>query len=194
MSSKPEENKENSDLISNESSLNQKDDASHSRRDFVVMAASAVACIGAATAAIPFIRSLSPDASVLASGTTEVDISNVKSGESITVMWRGQPVFITHRTTKQIEEAKSVDISQLKDPEADSVRVKPGKEQWLVVVAVCTHLGCVPINGKGEFDGSLCPCHGSQYDSSGRIRLGPAPKNLLVPPYTFINDSKIKIG
>ncbi len=164
------------------------------RRNFVVKAATAVAGVGAAVCAVPFIRSMLPDAGVIASGSTEVDISSIKEGDSITVMWRGQPVFITHRTEAQIKEAQDVNLSELKDPQTDSGRVQKGKEQWLVTVAVCTHLGCVPTIGKGDFGGSLCPCHGSQYDTSQRIRKGPAPKNLVVPPYTFLSDTKIKIG
>jgi ubiquinol-cytochrome c reductase iron-sulfur subunit len=127
-------------------------------------------------------------------GTTEVDISKIKEGEAITVTWRGQPIFIMHRTPKQISEAQGVNIEILRDPQPDYERVKKGKEQWLVAVGVCTHLGCVPISNKGDYDGWLCPCHGSHYDSSGRIRKGPAPLNLAIPPYSFISDTKIKIG
>lgn len=164
------------------------------RRSFIVKAATAAAGVGAAVCAIPLVKSMLPDAGVIATGSTEVDLSNIKPGDSITVMWRGQPVFITHRTPEQIKEAQSVDLSSLKDPEPDENRVQKGQEKWLVTIAVCTHLGCVPTIGKGEFGGSLCPCHGSQYDSSQRIRKGPAPKNLPVPPYTFLSDTKIKIG
>ena len=170
------------------------DENGQSRRDFVVMTATSVACAGAAAAAIPFVSSLSPSAEVLAVGSTEVDLSKVKEGETETVMWRGQPVFIKHRTKKQIEEAEQVNLSELRDPQPDAERVKKGKEEWLVAVGVCTHLGCVPLANKGEFDGWLCPCHGSHYDSSARIRKGPAPLNLAVPPYEFISDTKIKIG
>lgn len=165
-----------------------------SKRDFVVMTATGVACVGAAAAAIPFISSLSPSQEVIAVGSTEVDLSHVKEGETITVMWRGSPVFITHRSKEQIEMAQKVNLSDLKDPQADEERVKKGKEQWLVAVGVCTHLGCVPLANKGEFGGWLCPCHGSHYDSSARIRKGPAPHNLPVPPYEFLSDTKIKIG
>ena len=164
------------------------------RRDFVVLAASAVAGVGAIAAAIPFIRSLSPDASVLAVGSTEVDLSPIKEGETITVMWRGKPIFITRRTKTQIEEARTVNLAYLKDPQSDEERVKKGKEEWLITVGICTHLGCVPISGKGDYDGWFCPCHGSHYDSSGRIRKGPAPENLAIPPYEFLSDNKIKIG
>lgn len=164
------------------------------RRSFIVKAATAAAGVGAIACGVPFIKSMLPDASVVATGSTEVDLSNIKPGDSITVMWRGKPVFVTHRTIEQIKEAQSVNLSDLKDPQLDSERVHQGKEQWLVTIAVCTHLGCVPTLGKGEFGGSLCPCHGSQYDSSQRIRKGPAPKNLEVPTYSFISDTKIRIG
>lgn len=164
------------------------------RRGFIVKVATAAAGVGVAACAVPLVRSMLPDAGVIATGSTEVDLANLKAGESMTVMWRGQPVFITHRTPEEIKEAQEVDLSTLKDPQADTERVHKGYEQWLVTVAVCTHLGCVPTIGKGEFGGSLCPCHGSQYDTSQRIRKGPAPKNLAVPPYTFISETKIKIG
>lgn len=167
---------------------------SSTRRDFVVMTATAIACAGSVAATVPFFSSLKPDAGVVAVGSTEVDISNVKVGQTITVVWRGQPVFITRRTQKQIEEAQNADVPKLRDPEADSDRIKPGHEEWLVTVAICTHLGCVPLPGKGNYDGYFCPCHGSQYDSSGRVMQGPAPSNLAIPPYIFVNDNKILIG
>ena len=165
-----------------------------SKRDFMVMTAAGVACAGAAAAVIPFVSSLSPSQEVLAVGSTEVDLSHVKEGDTITVMWRGSPVFVTHRNKEQIEAAQKVSLSELKDPQSDEERVKKGKEQWLVALGVCTHLGCVPLSNKGDFGGWLCPCHGSHYDSSARIRKGPAPYNLPVPPYEFISDTKIKIG
>ena len=165
-----------------------------SRRDFFVMSASAVAGVGAVAAAIPIITSLKPDKGVLAAGSTEVDISNIKKGGTHTVMWRGKPIFVTHRTEEEIKEAEDVNLADLRDPEPDKDRVKPGKAQWLITVGICTHLGCVPIGNKGEFGGWFCPCHGSHYDSSGRIRKGPAPKNLAIPPYEFVNDTKIIIG
>ncbi len=165
-----------------------------SKRDFIVTSATAVACIGAATAIVPFVKSLSPDAGELALGSTEVDVSKLKVGETITVMWRGTPVFIRKRTEEEIEEARNVDISELRDPETDEERTLRGKPEWLVAVAVCTHLGCVPLAGKGDYNGWFCPCHGSHYDTSGRIRKGPAPLNLPIPHYTFINDTTILIG
>jgi ubiquinol-cytochrome c reductase iron-sulfur subunit len=164
------------------------------RRSFLVKAATAVAGVGAAACAVPFIKSMWPDAKVIAGGSTEVDISNIKPGDTVTVMWRGKPVFITHRNPEQIKAAQEADLTKLKDPQPDSERVLKGKEEWLVTIAVCTHLGCVPTIGKGDFGGSLCPCHGSQYDTSQRIVQGPAPSNLAVPPYSFIKDKIIKIG
>jgi ubiquinol-cytochrome c reductase iron-sulfur subunit len=130
----------------------------------------------------------------LAQASIEVDLSAIKEGQTIKVMWRGKPVFISYRTEKQIAEARSVPLTELRDPEADDQRVKEGYEKWLVMIAVCTHLGCVPIENRGDYDGYFCPCHGSDYDSSGRIRKGPAPKNLVVPSYRFIDDNKIVIG
>jgi len=165
-----------------------------SRRDFLVLSTAAVACAGLVASAVPFVRSLSPDAGELAVGSTEVDLSKIKFGETSTVMWRGTPVFVRHRTQEEIEEARVVPMAELKDPQKDEDRVLKGKDQWLVVVAVCTHLGCVPLSYKGDFGGWFCPCHGSHYDTSGRIRKGPAPKNLPVPVYAFISDTTLKIG
>ncbi|MBS0236306.1 MAG: ubiquinol-cytochrome c reductase iron-sulfur subunit [Proteobacteria bacterium] len=164
------------------------------RRDFLTLTASCVAAAGAAVVGVPFVSSLNPDQGVLAVGSTEVNVKNIQEGHTLTTTWRGKPVFIRHRTKAEIESARSVDVTTLRDPEKDEDRVKGGKEEWLVAVGVCTHLGCVPISGKGEFGGWFCPCHGSHYDTSGRIRKGPAPKNLQVPDYTFINDDTIKIG
>ena len=165
------------------------------RRDFLVLTAQAMAGIGAAACVWPLIDQMNPSADVLALASTEVDLSPIAEGQEIKVMWRGKPVFIRHRTAKEIEEAKDVKLDDLPDPQPDSARVKEGKEQWLVMVGVCTHLGCVPLGGnKGDFDGWFCPCHGSHYDTSGRIRKGPAPKNLLVPDYTFLDDNRIRIG
>lgn len=164
------------------------------RRDFIVLSASAVAGVGAVSAAWPLVSSLSPSADVLALASSEVDLSSIQPGQSIRIMWRGKPVFIRRRTAKEVEEAGKVDVALLPDPETDSLRVKDGKEEWLVVVGICTHLGCVPIGNSGEYGGWFCPCHGSHYDTSGRIRKGPAPTNLAVPPYEFLNDNLIKIG
>ncbi len=164
------------------------------KRDFVVLTASAVAAVGAAACAWPLIDSLNPAENILALSSIEVDLSEIKPGQTIKVKWRGKPVFITHRTDAQIAEAKAVPLSELKDPQTYDERVKPGYEQWLVMIAVCTHLGCVPIADKGDFDGFFCPCHGSDYDGAGRIRKGPAPKNLVIPSYSFVNNNKIIIG
>lgn len=164
------------------------------RRDFIVLTASAVAAVGAATCAWPLIDSLNPAEDVLALSSVEVDLTSIKPGNTLKVMWRGKPVFITHRTEKQIEEARATPLSELKDPQEDQDRVQKGHEQWLVMIAVCTHLGCVPIENKGDYDGYFCPCHGSHYDSAGRVRKGPAPKNLFVPSYKFVDNNKIIIG
>jgi ubiquinol-cytochrome c reductase iron-sulfur subunit len=152
-------------------------------------AASAVA-VGAV--AWPFIAQMNPDASTLALASTELDINAIAEGQIVTIKWRGKPVFVRHRTKKEIEEAQNVDVAKLPDPQPDSARVK--KPEWLVVVGVCTHLGCIPLGHQGKFDGWFCPCHGSDYDTSGRIRSGPAPRNLEVPEYAFLSDTKIKIG
>lgn len=151
--------------------------------------------VGAGALLWPFVDSMNPSADVLALASTEVDLSPIEDGQEIKVMWRGKPVFIRNRTPKNIEEAKAVDISILRDPETDEARTKKGHEKWLVMVGVCTHLGCIPLgNGAGDYDGWFCPCHGSHYDSAGRIRKGPAPKNLVIPPYEFVSDTKVKIG
>ncbi|WP_438275701.1 ubiquinol-cytochrome c reductase iron-sulfur subunit [Nitrobacter sp.] len=169
--------------------------AGHSRRDFLFVATGAVAAVGAAAAAWPLVAQLNPDASTVAAGAPiEVDLSPIADGQDIKVFWRGKPIYIMHRTAKQIKEAQSVDVASLPDPQPDSARVKEGHDQWLVVIGICTHLGCIPIAHEGNYDGFFCPCHGSQYDSSGRIRQGPAPLNLPIPPYAFVSDSKIKIG
>ncbi|MEO5376711.1 MAG: ubiquinol-cytochrome c reductase iron-sulfur subunit [Magnetococcus sp. DMHC-6] len=163
------------------------------RRDFLMMVTSTVGLAGVAGAVWPFIRSWSPSADVLAQATTEVDISSIKEGQMITVPWQGKPVFVLHRTKEQIESAQQGDIANLPDPAKDSDRVQ--KSEYLVVLALCTHLGCVPQSiGTGEFGGFLCPCHGSHYDTSGRIRRGPAPKNLTVPAYVFKDDHTLLIG
>ena len=165
------------------------------RRDFMVLTASAMGAVGAAAALWPFIDSMNPSADVLALASTEVDLSAVAEGQEIKVMWRGKPVFIRHRTAKEIELAQSVALSDLPDPQEDSARVKEGKAQWLIMVGVCTHLGCVPVgNESGDYNGWFCPCHGSHYDTSGRIRKGPAPKNLAIPPYAFTSDTNVRIG
>ena len=147
----------------------------------------------------PLVDSMNPAADVLALSSTEVTLTPIEAGQAITVVWRGKPVFVRHRTPKEIKEAEDVKLSALIDPQADSARVKAGHDQWLVVIGICTHLGCVPLGNapsdpRGEWGGWFCPCHGSQYDTSGRVRHGPAPLNLAVPPYAFETDTKIKIG
>ncbi len=165
------------------------------RRDFLVMTSYAMAGVGAAAVAWPFIDSMNPAADVLALSSIEVDLAPVAEGQEIKVKWRGKPVFIRHRTAKDIEAAKAVNVAELRDPEPDDMRVKKGHDQWLVMIGVCTHLGCVPLGGQqGDYQGWFCPCHGSHYDTAGRVRKGPAPKNLIVPEYTFLTDSRIKIG
>lgn len=171
--------------------------AEGSRRDFLFLTAGAFGAVGTALALWPFIDSMNPAADVLALSTVEIDISSMQVGQRITVAWRGQPVFIDYRTPQEIKEAREVNISDLRDPQSDESRVK--KAEWLIVIGICTHLGCVPLGQKptdprGEFGGYFCPCHGSQYDTSGRIRLGPAPLNLHIPPYAFLNDKTVRIG
>ena len=162
------------------------------RRDFLYIATGAVAAVGTAAAVWPLINQMSPDASTLALASTEVDIGAIPEGQIVTIKWRGKPVFIRHRTAKEIAEAEDVNIATLPDPQTDAARVQ--KPQWLIVIGVCTHLGCIPLGHAGEYDGWFCPCHGSVYDTSGRIRKGPAPKNLVVPTYSFLTDVKVKIG
>jgi ubiquinol-cytochrome c reductase iron-sulfur subunit len=167
------------------------------RRDFLFLAAGALGAVGAASVAVPFINSMNPSADVLALSTTEVDLKPVAVGQAITVVWRGHPVFVRHRTPDEIAAAVKVPLSELPDPQTDQERVK--KPEWLIVVGVCTHLGCIPLGQKptdnrGEFGGWFCPCHGSQYDTSGRIRKGPAPRNLVVPTYAFLTDDSVRIG
>lgn len=169
--------------------------AGHTRRDFLYIATGAVGAVGAAAVAWPMISQMNPDASTIAAGAPiEVDLAPVAEGQVIKVFWRGKPIFITHRTKKEIEEARKVNVSSLPDPEPDQKRVKEGKEQWLVLIGICTHLGCIPLAHQGAYDGYFCPCHGSVYDTSGRIRSGPAPTNLPLPPYEFLADTKIRIG
>ena len=162
------------------------------RRDFIFTATAAAGAVGVGAAVWPLVDQMNPDASVKALASTEVDISSVKPGQSITVVWRGKPVFIKRRTKDEIEEARNVDIKDLPHPEKDEDRAKD--PEWLVMLGICTHLGCVPLGDKGEYNGWFCPCHGSHYDTSGRIRKGPAPTNLEIPKYEFVNSNTIKIG
>ena len=181
------------------------------RRDFLVVAASAFAAVGGAATLWPLIQQMNPDASTQALASVEIDVAPIQVGQAITAMWRGKPVFIRHRTTQEIEAAKAVDPNTLPDrsarndalpdgaPASDTNRTKAGKEQWLVMVGICTHLGCIPkgqslSDVKGDYNGWFCVCHGSHYDTAGRIRRGPAPRNLDVPAYEFLTDTMIKIG
>ena len=162
------------------------------KRDFLYLTTTGLAAAGGVVAGWTLIDTMNPAKDVLALASTEVDLSTVEVGQSLTVMWRGKPVFIRHRTVDEINEARTVRIDDLKHKVQDENRVK--KEEWLVVVGVCTHLGCVPAADKGDFKGWFCPCHGSHYDTSGRIRKGPAPWNMEVPKYEFVNANTIKIG
>ena len=168
-----------------------------SKRDFLLYSTVAVGAVGAAAAAWPFIFSMNPSKDVLALASTELDLSSLEEGQSITAMWRGKPVFIRKRTAEEIESVKTTRLPDLKDPETDTDRVQ--KAEWLVLIGICTHLGCIPSGQKGgdvkgDFNGWFCPCHGSHYDISGRIRKGPAPKNLEIPPYKFTGETNIVIG
>ena len=167
------------------------------RRDFIVVATNTMLAVGAAAVIYPFVNQMNPAADTLALSSIEVDISGIEEGQAITVKWRGKPVFIRHRTAKEIELASQVNMDDLRDPQGDLDRVE--KPELLVIQGICTHLGCVPLGQKiseikGDYNGWFCPCHGSHYDTSGRIRKGPAPTNLEVPPYTFLSDNVIKIG
>ena len=168
------------------------DEKKPKRRDFLLTVTAATGAVGVGAAAWPLIDQMNPDASVKALASTEVDLSNVEKGQSITVLWRGKPVFIRRRTEAEIAKAKDVDLKDLKHPEKDEDRAK--NPEWLVMLGVCTHLGCVPLGDKGEYGGWFCPCHGSHYDTSGRIRKGPAPTNMEIPKYEFVNSNTIKIG
>jgi len=179
--------------------LSAADADSSTRRDFMMLAGPAFFAVGGAVALWPFIDQMNPDAGALALASIEVDLSPIEVGQAITVMWRGKPVFIRNRSEDEVEMARSVDVSDLPDPQTDMERTKEAHENWLVMVGICTHLGCIPKGQKvgdvrGDYSGWFCPCHGSHYDTSGRIRKGPAPRNLDVPPYEFVSDTQIKIG
>jgi len=173
------------------------------RRDFLMVATGALGAVGVAAVAWPFINNLNPAADTLALSTIEVNVAPVQVGQAITVKWRGKPLFIRHRTPEEIKAAEAVPMSELRDPQTDNSRVtdtaKKVRPEWLIMIGVCTHLGCVPLGNKpgdqkGEYGGWFCPCHGSSYDTSGRIRKGPAPKNLVIPDYLFTSDSLVRIG
>ena len=174
------------------------------RRDFLILATGAMGAIGGVATVWPLISTMNPDASVQALASSEVNIGAIVEGQAITVLWRGKPVFVRHRTQAEIQAAREVPVSELPDPIArnaaldeerpatdENLAVKP---EWLVAIGVCTHLGCVPLGYAGDYKGWFCPCHGSHYDTAGRIRKGPAPQNLEIPPYTFTSDSVIRIG
>ncbi|WP_043338687.1 ubiquinol-cytochrome c reductase iron-sulfur subunit [Belnapia moabensis] len=167
------------------------------RRDFLQLVAGSFAAVGVGAIAWPFISSMNPARDTLAVSTTDIDLKPIAAGSAITVVWRGKPVFVRNRTEEEVKAARSVPLSELQDPQPDQARVK--KDQWLVVIGICTHLGCIPLGQKptdqrGPFGGWFCPCHGSAYDTSGRIRQGPAPTNLAVPSYAFTSDTQIRIG
>ncbi|MBL8580967.1 MAG: ubiquinol-cytochrome c reductase iron-sulfur subunit [Rhizobiaceae bacterium] len=177
------------------------------RRDFLYVATGMAAVVGAGALAWPFIDQMRPDASTLALSTVEVDVSSLEPGMSLTVKWRGKPIFVRNRTPEEVEAAKAVPMSELKDPLARNANLPSdaqatdvdrsageGKENWLVMVGVCTHLGCIPLGQQGEYGGWFCPCHGSAYDTAGRIRHGPAPENMAIPTFSFISDTKVRIG
>lgn len=169
------------------------------RRDFLLLTTGALGAVGVAALAWPFIDSMNPASDVLAQSSIDVDLAPIPAGQAITVVWRGKPIFVRHRTPKEIKEAEDVPLNQLIDPETDQKRVKKGHDQWLIVIGICTHLGCIPTGNKptenrGKYGGWACPCHGSLYDTSGRVRRGPAPLNLAIPPYTFLSANKIRIG
>jgi ubiquinol-cytochrome c reductase iron-sulfur subunit len=169
------------------------------KRDFLKLVTGAAVAIGACAIAWPFLDSMNPAADVLALSSVEVDIAPVEPGSGITVVWRGKPIFVRHRTPEEIKTDEAVKLSQLIDPATDESRHKPGKPEWVIMIGICTHLGCVPLGNKptdprGDYGGYLCPCHGSQYDAAGRVRHGPAPLNLFLPPYDFANPTRIKIG
>ena len=169
------------------------------RRDFLVLTAGAFGAVAAGTAAWPLIDSMNPAADTLALASTEVDVSSLEVGQTLTVVWRGKPVFVQRRSAEEIAKVRAEAWQDLRDPQSDEDRVKQGRDEFLVLVGVCTHLGCIPMGTKmgqpkGEFNGFFCPCHGSHYDASGRIRKGPAPKNLDVPPYSFLSDTLLRIG
>lgn len=177
------------------------------RRDFLYIATGAVGAVGVAGFAWPFISQMNPDATTRALASIEVDVASIEPGMAITVKWRGKPVFIRNRTEQEIEEAKTVELSELKDPVSQNLNLETGapatdlnrsagegKENWIVMIGSCTHLGCVPVGTAGDFGGWFCPCHGSHYDTAGRIRKGPAPRNLDIPVYAFTSDTVIRIG
>ena len=168
------------------------DGSGETRRDFLKLSTGAFAAVGVGVVVWPFIHSMNPARDVLALASTEVDLTPIAPGQAVTVVWRGKPVFVRNRPAEEVQAARTTPLSDLKDPQPDQARVQ--RDQWLVVLGVCTHLGCVPLGNQGDYEGWFCPCHGSHYDTSGRIRKGPAPRNLEVPQYQFVADTKVRIG
>ncbi len=169
------------------------------RRDFIYVATGAFAAVGAAAVVWPLINQMNPSADVLALASIDLDLAAIQPGQAIVVSWRGKPVFARQLTPAEIAAANKVDVKTLRDPQTLAQRTKPGNEKWLITLGVCTHLGCVPLGARegekrGDFGGYFCPCHGSQYDTAGRIRAGPAPKNLEVPQYAFKSPTSVAIG
>ena len=169
------------------------------KRDFLMLVTLATAAVGVGAMAWPLIDSMNPAGDVLALSATEVELGTITEGMGITVVWQGKPIFVRHRTPAEIKSAEDVKLSDLIEPQPDSERVKPGKSQWIVLIGICTHLGCIPLGNKptdprGDWGGWFCPCHGSQYDTSGRVRHGPAPLNLFLPTYAFMSDTRVKVG
>ncbi len=165
------------------------------RRDFLLIATGAAGAVGAAAVAWPFVASMAPDAQVIAAGApVDVDLAPIALGQIVKVFWRGKLIFVRHRTPEEVKAAQDAEVASLIDPQPDSARVKAGHADFLIVYGNCTHLGCVPLGNEGQYKGWACPCHGSVFDTSGRVRRGPAPANLPIPPYTFVADTKIRIG
>lgn len=189
--------------MSDTHTLNSQDTDGHgeepSRRDFIYIATGAAAAVGAGSLAWPMITQMGAAADTRAAGSIEIDVSKISEGQQLKVLWRGKPVFVRYRTAKEIAEAEKVELDGLRDPQTDAERFAPTpngdiNKQLLVMIGVCTHFGCIPVGEAGDFDGWYCPCHGSHYDTSGRIRKGPAPKNMEIPPYEYISDTVIKVG
>ena len=169
------------------------------KRDFIYIATGAVAAAGVASLAWPLVAQMGKAADTLAAGSVEIDVSKIAEGQQLKVLWRGKPVFVRHRTAKEITEAVNTDASDCPDPQKDVERLIPDttgklRPEYLVMIGVCTHFGCIPVGEAGDFDGWYCPCHGSHYDTSGRIRKGPAPKNMEIPDYQYISENVIKVG
>ncbi|KWV60228.1 ubiquinol-cytochrome c reductase iron-sulfur subunit [Rhizobium altiplani] len=188
-------------------STNQETANEPTRRDFLYLTTGMAGAVGAVAVAWPFIDQMRPDASTLALASIEVDVSSLEPGMSLTAKWRGKPIFIRNRTPEEVKAADEVPLSDLKDPVARNANLPSDaqatgvdrsagkdKENWIVMIGSCTHLGCIPLGQAGEYNGWFCPCHGSVYDTAGRIRKGPAPQNLAIPTYSFVSDKVIKIG